>query len=234
MERLIELMESRIRRNVYVRFGGEHLKTYHSNMARRWVLSLQNRELFPVVTIIIMEAFINKMRRLKGIRKQLIVEEAWKALSSASMSEYLKYLYKTVRKYFGEAIVVTQEVDDIISSPVVKEAIINNSDCKILLDQRKYMNKFDSIQDLLGLTDKERGQILSINMANNPNRLYKEVWIGLGGAQSAVYATEVSPEEYYCYTTEETEKLELQRLTEKLDGNIELAIKQLAESKRSK
>lgn len=40
MERLIELMESRIRRNVYVRFGGEHLKTYHSNMARRWVLSL--------------------------------------------------------------------------------------------------------------------------------------------------------------------------------------------------
>ena len=119
----------------------------------------ENRELFPVVTIIIMEAFINKMRRLKGIRKQLIVEEAWKALSSASMSEYLKYLYKTVRKYFGEAIVVTQEVDDIISSPVVKEAIINNSDCKILLDQRKYMNKFDAIQDLLGLTDKERGQI---------------------------------------------------------------------------
>lgn len=77
MERLIELMESRIRRNVYVRFGGEHLKTYHSNMARRWVLSLHNAELFPVVTIIIMEAFINKMRRLKGVRKQLIVEEAW-------------------------------------------------------------------------------------------------------------------------------------------------------------
>lgn len=156
----------------------------------------ENKELFPVVTIIIMEAFINKMRRLKGVRKQIIVEEAWKALSSASMSEYLKYLYKTVRKYFGEAIVVTQEVDDIISSPVVKEAIINNSDCKILLDQRKYMNKFDSIQNLLGLTDKERGQILSINMANNPSRLYKEVWIGLGGTQSAVYATEVSGEEY--------------------------------------
>ncbi len=193
----------------------------------------ENRELFPVVTIIIMEAFINKMRRLKGIRKQLIVEEAWKALSSASMSEYLKYLYKTVRKYFGEAIVVTQEVDDIISSPVVKEAIINNSDCKILLDQRKYMNKFDSIQDLLGLTDKERGQILSINMANNPSRLYKEVWIGLGGTQSAVYATEVSAEEYLTFTTEETEKMEVLALADKL-GGIEPAIKQLADKKRSK
>ena len=193
----------------------------------------ENRELFPVVTIIIMEAFINKMRRLKGIRKQLIVEEAWKALSSPSMSEYLKYLYKTVRKYFGEAIVVTQEVDDIISSPVVKEAIINNSDCKILLDQRKYMNKFDSIQNLLGLTDKERGQILSINMANNPSRLYKEVWIGLGGTQSAVYATEVSAEEYLTFTTEETEKMEVLALADKL-GSIELAIKQLADNKRSK
>ena len=193
----------------------------------------ENRELFPVVTIIIMEAFINKMRRLKGIRKQLIVEEAWKALSSASMSEYLKYLYKTVRKYFGEAIVVTQEVDDIISSPVVKEAIINNSDCKILLDQRKYMNKFDAIQDLLGLTDKERGQILSINMAYNPNRLYKEVWIGLGGTQNAVYATEVSAEEYLTFTTEETEKMEVLALADKL-GSIELAIKQLADKKRSK
>ncbi|KAA6330221.1 Type IV secretion system protein virB4 [termite gut metagenome] len=192
----------------------------------------ENKELFPVVTIIIMEAFINKMRRLKGVRKQLIVEEAWKALSSANMAEYLKYMYKTVRKYFGEAIVVTQEVDDIIASPIVKESIINNSDCKILLDQRKYMNKFDSIQALLGLTEKEKGQILSINMANNPSRKYKEVWFGLGGVQSGVYATEVSVEEYCTFTTEETEKLEVLRKTEELDGNIELAIKQLAESKR--
>lgn len=194
----------------------------------------ENKELFPVVTIIIMEAFINKMRRLKGVRKQLIVEEAWKALSSANMAEYLRYMYKTVRKYFGEAIVVTQEVDDIISSPVVKESIINNSDCKILLDQRKYMNKFDQIQALLGLTDKEKSQVLSINMANHPNRLYKEVWIGLGGTQSAVYATEVSAEEYLAYTTEETEKVEVYALAEKLGGDIEAAIKQLAEKRRNK
>lgn len=190
----------------------------------------ENKELFPVVTIIIMEAFINKMRRLKGVRKQLIVEEAWKALSTANMAEYLKYMYKTVRKYFGEAIVVTQEVDDIISSPVVKEAIINNSDCKILLDQRKFMNRFDAIQSLLGLTDKERAQILSINMSNHPGRRYKEVWIGLGGVQSAVYATEVSREEYLTYTTEEAEKMQVQQLTATLGGDIELAIKHLAQN----
>ena len=134
-----------------------------------------NKVLFPIVTIIIMETFINKMRKLKGVRKMILLEEAWKAISKEGMAEYLKYLFKTVRKFFGEAVVVTQEVEDIISSPIVKGTIINNSDCKILLDQRKYMNKFDEIQELLGLTDKERAQILSINMANNPSRKYKEV-----------------------------------------------------------
>lgn len=191
-----------------------------------------NKVLFPIVTIIIMETFINKMRRLKGIRKMILLEEAWKAISKEGMAEYLKYLFKTVRKFFGEAVVVTQEVEDIISSPIVKETIINNSDCKILLDQRKYINKFDAIQSMLGLTNKQRDQVLSINLSNNPSRRYKEVWIGLGGMQSAVYATEVSAEEYYTYTTEETEKLEVQHLTEKLGGNIELAIRQLAESLR--
>lgn len=190
--------------------------------------------LFPIVTIIIMEVFINKMRRLKGIRKLILIEEAWKAIAKEGMAEYIKYLFKTVRKYFGEAIVVTQEVDDIIQSPIVKESIINNSDCKILLDQRKYMNKFDDIQAMLGLTDKEKGQVLSINMNNDPSRLYKEVWIGLGGTHSAVYATEVSLEEYLAYTTEETEKLEVMQLASELDGNVELAIKHIAMERRDK
>lgn len=190
--------------------------------------------LFPIVTIIIMEVFINKMRRLKGVRKLILIEEAWKAIAKEGMAEYIKYLFKTVRKFFGEAIVVTQEVDDIIQSPIVKESIINNSDCKILLDQRKYMNKFDEIQAMLGLTDKEKAQILSINMNNDPNRLYKEVWIGLGGTHSAVYATEVSLEEYLAYTTEETEKMEVLQLSEELDNDVEIAIKHIAIQRRDK
>ncbi|GHV38077.1 conjugal transfer protein [Bacteroidia bacterium] len=187
-----------------------------------WFLANRNFKL--------LEPYEGKLSRtvLRGESSRKGADLLDKALSSPNMAAYLKYLYKTVRKYFGEAIVVTQEVDDIISSPIVKEAIINNSDCKILLDQRKYMNKFDSIQALLGLTDKEKAQILSINMSNNPSRIYKEVWIGLGGMQSAVYATEVSAQEYLAYTTEETEKLEVMRLAEKLGGDIELAIKQLS------
>ncbi|TKK64714.1 TraG family conjugative transposon ATPase [Ilyomonas limi] len=183
--------------------------------------------LFPVVTIIIMEVFISKMRKLKGIRKMILIEEAWKAIAKEGMAEYIKYLFKTVRKFYGEAVVVTQEVEDIISSPVVKQAIINNSDCKILLDQSKYQNKFDQVQELLGLTDKEKMLVLSINKANDPARKYKEVFISLGGTLSRVYRTEVSPEEYLAYTTEEKEKVKVQAYARKR-GSMEKGIALLA------
>ncbi|MBC7886657.1 MAG: TraG family conjugative transposon ATPase [Ferruginibacter sp.] len=188
--------------------------------------------LFPVVTLIIMEVFISKMRKLKGIRKMILIEEAWKAIAKEGMAEYIKYLFKTVRKFFGEAIVVTQEVEDIISSPVVKQAIINNSDCKILLDQSKYQNKFDQIQELLGLTEKEKALVLSVNKANDPAKKYKEVFISLGGILSKVYRTEVSLEEYLAYTTEETEKVKMMQYAKKY-GSIQKGISALASEIRS-
>lgn len=190
--------------------------------------------LFPVVTIIIMEVFINKMRKMKGVRKMILIEEAWKALMKEGFAEYIKYLFKTVRKFFGEAIVVTQEVEDIISSPVVKQAIINNSDCKILLDQSKYQNKFDQIQELLGLTEKEKALVLSVNKSNDPTKKYKEVFISLGGMLSKVYRTEVSLEEYMAYTTEQTEKVKVMEYSEKFGGDIQKGIAALAEDMRSK
>ncbi|RKR84285.1 conjugation system TraG family ATPase [Mucilaginibacter gracilis] len=180
--------------------------------------------LFPVVTIIIMEVFISKMRKLpKSVRKVILIEEAWKAIAKDGMAEYIKFLFKTVRKFFGEAIVVTQEVEDILSSPIIKQAIVNNSDCKILLDQSKYQNKFDDVQELLGLTEKEKALILSMNKANDPAYRYKEVFISLGGQSSKVYRTEVSPSEYYAYTTEASEKAKVLEYAEQY-GSMEKGI----------
>lgn len=193
----------------------------------RWFLLNRN--------LTLLEPYDWKLSRtvLRGERGSNASDLPGKAIAKEGMADYIRYLFKTVRKFYGEAVVVTQEVDDIISSPIVKESIVNNSDCKILLDQRKYLNKFSQIQSLLGLTDKEKAQILSVNMSNDPRRKYKEVWFGLGGVQSTVYATEVSLEEYLCYSTEESEKVELEGLTKELGGNIELAIRRLAEKKRN-
>jgi conjugation system TraG family ATPase len=182
--------------------------------------------LFPVVTLIIMEMIISKMRKLPGIRKVVLIEECWKAIAKEGMAEYIRYLYKTMRKFFGEPIIVTQEVEDIISSPIVKQTIINNSDCKILLDQSKYQNKFDQIQELLGLTEKDKALILSMNKANDPKRRYKETTFILG-AHSKVYRTEVSLSEYLAYTTEESEKVKVHQYAKKY-GSIQKGIAMLA------
>lgn len=179
--------------------------------------------LFPVVTIVIMEVFIAKMRSLKGVRKMILIEEAWKAIAKNGMAEYIKYLFKTARKHFGEAVVVTQEIEDILSSEIIKQAIVNNADCKVLLDQNKYQHRFEEIQQLLGLTEKEKALVLSMNRANDPVWQYKEVFVSLGGRVSKVYRLEVSTEEYLAYTTEEREKLHVSLAAQKY-GSVEAGI----------
>lgn len=161
--------------------------------------------IFPVATLIIMDIFLQKMRRLTGVRKLICIEEAWKAIATPQMAGYMKYFFKTIRKFFGEAMVVTQEVDDVISSPIIRDAIINNADTRILLDMSKFKNKFTQISQFLGLTDFQKEQILSINKNLPGDRKLKEVFIALG-QYSRVFALEVSKKEYYCYTTEQKEK----------------------------
>lgn len=179
--------------------------------------------LFPIVVLIIMDVFIQKMRIKKG-RKALIIEEAWKAIASPTMAEYIKFLYKTVRKFHGIAGVVTQELNDVIDSPIVKEAIINNSDVKILLDQSKFKDRYADISAILGLTDVQKQQIFTINALNNhDNRNYfKEVWI-CRGQISDVFGVEEPPECYWAYTTERAEK-EALKIYIAYYGNIQQAI----------
>ena len=162
--------------------------------------------LFPIIVLIIMDVFLQKMRIKKG-RKALIIEEAWKAISSPTMAEYIKFLYKTVRKFHGIAGVVTQELNDVIDSPIVKEAIINNSDVKILLDQSKFKDRYDDIAAILGLTPIQKQQIFTINALNNKEgrNYFKEVWI-CRGRESDVFGVEEPPECYWAYTTERSEK----------------------------
>ena len=188
--------------------------------------------LFPIVTIIIMDTFISKMRKLKGTRKIILIEEAWKAIMTPNMAGYIKYLYKTVRKFFGEAWIVTQEVDDIIGNPIVKDSIINNADTKILLDQRKYENKFRHVKELLALTDKEKDICLSMNRDNDPTRRYKEFFVSWGGQKSRVYGLEVSREEYFAFTTEQTEKLRVLEKVGRNGGDFDLALREIVAEER--
>jgi len=183
--------------------------------------------LFPVVTIIIMEMFISKMRKLKGKRKILVIDEAWIAIAKTGMAGFIKYLYKTVRKFNGIAALITQEVDDLISSPIIKETVINLSDTKLFLDMRKFMNKFDKLQEVLGLSDKAKMMLLSLNKANEVGRQYMEIFVDQGGQQMNVYRNELCLEEYLVYTTEESEKMKVEEYAARY-GNIHKGVVALA------
>ncbi len=166
----------------------------------------ENKKLFPIVTLIIMDVFLQKMR-IKKNRKVLVIEEAWKAIASPLMAEYIKFMYKTARKFWASVGVVTQEIQDIIGSEIVKEAIINNSDVVMLLDQSKFKERFDSIKAILGLTDVDCKKIFTINRLENKEgrSFFREVFIRRGSI-SGVYGVEEPHECYMTYTTERAEK----------------------------
>ena len=166
----------------------------------------ENKKLFPIVTLIIMDVFLQKMR-IKKTRKVLVIEEAWKAIASPLMAEYIKFMYKTARKFWASVGVVTQEIQDIIGSEIVKEAIINNSDVEMLLDQSKFKERFDEIRKILGLTEVDCKKIFTINRLENKDgrSFFREVFIRRG-TTSGVYGVEEPHECYMTYTTERAEK----------------------------
>jgi len=180
--------------------------------------------LFGVVTMTVMSMFIAKMRKLGGIRKVLAIDEAWKAIAKSGMASFAQYAWKTFRKFNAVPIVITQELDDLISNPIIKETIIANSDIKILMDMRKFINKFDRLQETLGLSEKGKAILLSVDKEK------REIFVDLGGKIMKVYKNELCPEEYYAYTTEGKERVRVRELSEKY-GNMQLGIEALIREK---
>lgn len=214
--------------------GGNHEKTLNENMDSSLfdetfvVFEIDSIKddplLFPLVTLIIMDVFLQKMR-IKKNRKVLVIEEAWKAIASPLMAEYIKFMYKTARKFWASVGVVTQEIQDIIGSEIVKEAIINNSDVVMLLDQSKFKERFDTIKAILGLTDVDCKKIFTINRLENKEgrSFFREVFIRRG-TTSGVYGVEEPHECYMTYTTERAEKEALKLYKRELQCSHQKAI----------
>lgn len=214
--------------------GGNHEKTLNENMDSSLfdetfvVFEIDSIKddplLFPLVTLIIMDVFLQKMR-IKKNRKVLVIEEAWKTIASPLMAEYIKFMYKTARKFWASVGVVTQEIQDIIGSEIVKEAIINNSDVVMLLDQSKFKERFDTIKTILGLTDVDCKKIFTINRLENKEgrSFFREVFIRRG-TTSGVYGVEEPRECYMTYTTERAEKEALKLYKRELQCSHQEAI----------
>ena len=164
--------------------------------------------IYPVTTLVIMDAFMEKMAS-SGDYKVMCIEEAWKAIMGTQMATYMMELWKTARKHRTSAMVVTQELKDIVSSPVIKDTIIENSAVKILLDQTRYINRFDALADHLSLDEDDKAMVLSLNRYRKGVVAGREVYFNLGNRKSFVMRLEVSPEERIAFSSQKRDKVRL-------------------------
>lgn len=151
--------------------------------------------LFPLVTMLCIDVIMNKIRRLKGIKKSVFIDECWKPISKGEMAEFIKYMYKTVRKHYGEIAIATQDIEDILDT-AAGPAMINNTDTMILLSHKKKMASKDKFGQYLSFNESDLEKLFSTDK--------REVFIKVGNV-SNVYKVKVSNERYACYTSNANE-----------------------------
>lgn len=186
--------------------------------------------IYPITTLVIMDAFMEKMTSISGF-KVMCIEEAWKAIMGTQMATYMLELWKTARKHRTSAMVVTQELKDLTSSPIIKDSIVENSGVKILLDQSKYLNKFEELASALSLSEDDKSMILSLNRYKMPGRAGhdagREVFFNLGNKKSFVMRLEVSLEERWAFSSQKRDKERLAAMVAKSGGSYIKAIRKL-------
>ena len=182
--------------------------------------------IYPVTTLVIMDAFMEKMAS-NGDFKVMCTEEAWKAIMGTQMATYMMELWKTARKHRTSAVVVTQELKDIISSPVIRDTIVENSAVKILLDQTRYVNRFDTLAEHLSLDEDDKAMVLSLNRYRKGIAAGREVYFNLGNRKSFVMRLEVSPEERIAFSSQKRDKVRLAKEVSRT-GSYVKAVKRIA------
>lgn len=185
-----------------------------------------DKKYYGVCILSIMHQIELKMRSVAGF-KNVRIDEAWQAIANEAMADYIRGLYKVSRKYDGAICVITQELADVLSSPVIKTAIVDNSHVKILLDQNQNRSRFDEIQSTLALSDKDKALVLSMNRMRRTGDHSQEVYINWGGIRSAVYLVEVSPRHALVFESNREAKKPLLHLAQQR-GSIIQAVEELA------
>lgn len=208
--------------------NAEEEKDYFSSRLTVYEVNLikDNEDLFPLWVLSIMHSFEEKMYTL-SCPKAMIIEEAWSAIAKPEMAGFIVWMWRTARKYSTSAIVVTQSLSDLMSSDIVKDAIIQNSSTKIFLDQRKNANNFTESAKALAFNPMDVSLVLSVNRSLNPNYMYKECFFSIGEQYSNVFGIEVSLEEALVYESEKKKKKPVFELAKEQGSYIE-AVKELA------
>ena len=184
-----------------------------------------DRVIYPITTLVIMDAFMEKMTSVPSF-KVMCIEEAWKAVMGRGMATYMMELWKTARKHRTSAVVVTQELSDITSSSIIKDTIVENSAVKILLDQSKFISRFDELGSALALDGGDKALVLSLNRYPSPYG-GRDAFFSLGNRRSFVWRVEVSPEEMVAFSSGKKDRERLQGMLRSCGGSYRKAIERI-------
>jgi conjugation system TraG family ATPase len=168
--------------------------------------------LFPIFALLIDYLSTNVLWKNAKAQKIFLYDEAHKILEKPGMAVQLRFQYKTYRKYDAGVWICIQQISDIdVEQGNIAEAILGNSDIKLLMRHAKDL--IPAISNRLMLTKHQESLLRSINNNFNGKYAYTE-HLSILGADMKVVRTMVSPAQRVIMTSEFSEKSTLYKLVE--------------------
>lgn len=114
---------------------------------------------------IFIELFWDKIKNNREKRKSIYLDEIWRLIGVTSNKEVAGFVYKifkTIRKYGGSAIAITQDISDLFSldNGNYGKSIINNSEFKIFFNLEEENLKI--LEENINISKKEKFEINSL------------------------------------------------------------------------
>ena len=111
------------------------------------------------------EIFWDKIKENRGEKKAIYLDEIWRLIGVTSNKDVASFIYKifkTIRKYGGSSVAITQDISDIFSleEGIYGKSILNNSSIKTFFALEEENIKI--LEEFTNLSEKEKVEIKSL------------------------------------------------------------------------
>jgi len=181
---------------------------------------IETPDLQAVALYLITDLVWREFQRDRNTKKFLVFDECWRLLEAGSA--FVAEVFRTLRKYYGSAIAISQNIDDFAKSKVAA-AILSNSSIKWILMQKGADQA--RLKEVLQLNDNEAQLITTLYQERG---VYSEAFL-MAGDQRSVVAIESTPLEYWIATTDPRDLSKFEEELNKSSNHSQLEVlKELA------
>ena len=111
------------------------------------------------------EIFWDKIKENRGEKKAIYLDEIWRLIgvtSNKNVASFIYKIFKTIRKYGGSSVAITQDISDIFSleEGIYGKSILNNSSIKTFFALEEENIKI--LEEFTNLSEKEKVEIKSL------------------------------------------------------------------------